>query len=182
MSKYRMPFLGILKPMWAERLPEWETGLFSPSFWTKTDAVFSWTGFAPGSTTRFHAFVEFSDKVAGMFTCDIFITDATNKLDSKGIHRIPGDMISQKPGAYRIGWFISEKDVWWHLRDEVGESKRLWEKHGLKPLSGLRRKRHDWYALSYDVPQKQIMQQAAEDFTNKFLTYVPPKLFAVPAA
>jgi hypothetical protein len=182
MSKYRKQFLGIFKPMWAGRLPEWQPGLFSPSFWTKPDATFSWMNYAPGSATRFHAFLEFSDKVAGMFTCDIFITGATNKLESKGIHRMPEDIPTQKPGAYRIGGFISKQDVWWHLRDEVGESNRYWEKHGRKPLSCLRRKKHDWYAASYDVPQEQIVQQAAEDFTNTFLTYVSPKLFVAQAA
>jgi hypothetical protein len=182
MANYRKQFLGILKPIWAERLPEWQPGLFSPSFWTKTDATFSWTRFSSNSTTRFHAFVEFSSKVAGMFTCDIFITDATNKLGVKDIHRWPDDIPTRRIGAYRIGGFMTKNDVWWHLRDEVGESSRYWEKHGRKVPSCLKRKKHDWYAASYDAPQMQIMLEAAEDFTNNFITYVPPKLFDAQAA
>ena len=179
MSKYRKQFLSILEPIWAERLPEWQPGLFSPSFWTKADATFSWTRFAPDTTTRFHVFVEFSDKDPGTFTGDIFITDASNQLEPQGIHRLPDDIPARRFGAYRIGWFISGQDIWWHLRDRVAESNRFWEKHGLKTLTSLKRKKRDWYPTSYDVPQKQIMQEAAEDFTNRFLTHVPSKLFSV---
>jgi hypothetical protein len=179
MSKYRKQFLSILKPIWADRLPEWQPDLFSPSFWTKADATFSWTRFAPDSPARFHAFVEFSQKEAGTFTGDIFITDASNQLEPKGIYRLPDDIPVRRPGAYRIGWFISGQDAWWHIRDEVAESNRFWEKHGLKARSGFKRRKHDWYANCYDVPPKRIIQEAAEDFTNRFLTHVPPKLFSV---
>src|SRR6266404_3618129 len=62
---------------------------------------------------------------------------------------------------------------WWHLCDEAAESNRFWGQKGLHGLAVLRRQKHDWYATSYDVSPKQIMQEAAEDFTNSFLTNVP---------
>ena len=179
MSKYRKQFLGILKPMWAARLPEWQPGLFSPAFYTKPDATFSWTRYAPDSPTRFHAFIDFSTKWAGTFTCDIFITAPSNHLEPQNITRFSKDIPSRKPGAYRIGFFISGKDVWWRLCDEAAESNRFWEEKVIPALAVLRREKDDWYANAYDVPPKQIMQEAAEDFTNKFLTHVIPKLISV---
>jgi hypothetical protein len=177
-SKYRKQFLGILKPMWAARLPEWQPGLFSPAFYTKPEATFSWTRFAPDSPTRFHAFLDFSTKWAGTFTCDVLITDPSNQVKPKD--KLSADDIPKlRPGIYRIGEFISGKDIWWRLCDEAAESNRFWEEKGIPALAVLRRRKHDWYANSYDVPTKQIMQEAAEDFTNRFLTHVIPKLISV---
>jgi hypothetical protein len=175
MSKYRNPFLGILKPMWAVRLPEWQPRLFSPAFYTKPEATFTWTRPVADSSTRFHAFIEFRDKWAGTFTGDIFITDSSNKEEPIQGFRFAEDIPDRKPGAYRIGSFISGQDVWWRLRDEAGESNRFWAEKGLPGLAGLRRRKHDWYAGSYDVPTKQIMQEAAEDFINKFARHVVSK-------
>ena len=178
MSKYRKQFLNILKPIWKERLPDWQPGLFSPSFYTKPEATFSWTRFAPDSPTRLHACIEFSSKEAGTFTCDIFIMDAANQADQKLSHRWADDIPSRKLGVYRIGQFIFGKDVWWHLKDEVAESNKYWESVGASGLACLERQKYGWYAASYDVPLKQIMQEAAEDFTNQFTTRVIPKLFS----
>jgi hypothetical protein len=184
MSKYRKQFLNMLKPIWAERLPEWQPGLCSPSFYTKPEATFTWTRFTAESLIRFHAFIEFSSKSPGMFTCDCFITDASNRVAPKDKLSVVSvdDIPKLRPGVYRIGKFISGLDVWWHLCDEAAESNRFWGQQGLHGLAVLRRKEHDWYAASYDVSPKQIMQEAAEDFTNRFLSHVSPKLFAARAS
>ena len=71
------------------------------------------------------------------------------------VHRMPVDLPSQKTGCYRIGHFIYGQDRWWHLKDEVAESKQFWESRGLKALKGLKRKKHDWYAASYDASPGQ---------------------------
>ena len=176
MSKYRKQFLAILKPLWAKRLPDWQPGLCSPSFYTMPEATFSWTRFAPDSSTRFHAYIEFSSKWAGAFTSDIFIADASNQLE-KGIHGRLKNIPDRKPGSYRIGKFIDGKDIWWNLKDEAAESNKYWESVGASGLACLERRKHDWYAASYEVPPKQIMQEAAEDFTSQFLAHVIPKLF-----
>ena len=165
--------------MWAARLPEWQPGLFSPSFYTKPEATFSWIRFAPESSTRFHAFIEFSSKKAGTFTGDIFITDPSNQVGPINPHRFSDDIPKLRPGIYRIGSFISGKDVWWRLCDEAAESKRFWEEKGHPEFAVLQRRQHDWYANSYEVPPKQIMQEAAADFTNKFIAHVTPKLISV---
>jgi hypothetical protein len=179
MSKYRKQFLAVLKPIWARRLPDWKPGLFSPSFYSSADATFSWTGHTDDSALRFHLFVEFSSKQAGEFTGDIFITDQTNQLPTTDFHRLPDEISSGKIGIYRIGMFFMGTDSWWHLRDEVAESKLFWESRGLRAVGRLKRKKKDWYVASYDVPQKQIMQEAAEDFTEKFVTTVVPKLLSL---
>ena len=176
MSKYRKPFIGILTLMWAAKLPEWQPGLSSPAFYTNPEATFSWTRFAPDNLSRFHAFIKFSDKWAGALTCDIFITDSSNQNEPIKILRFSEDIPSRKPGAYRIGFFICGQDVCWRLRDEAAESNLFWKEKGLPGLAVLRRRKQDWYAKSYDVPPRQIMEEAAADLTNKFLTHVIPKL------
>jgi hypothetical protein len=178
MSKYRNPFLAILKPIWAARLPEWQPGLFSPAFYTKPEAAFTWTGLGLDTPTRFHTFIESSAKWTGTFTGDIFITDSSNQKEPIQSFRFAEDIPDRKPGAYRMGSFISGQDVWWRLRDEAAESNRFWEEKGLPGLAVLHRRKHDWYATSYDVPAKQIMQEAAEDFTNRFAAHVVPKLIS----
>jgi hypothetical protein len=117
MAQYRKQFLGILKPMWAARLPEGQPGLFSPAFYTKPDATFSWTGFAPDSPTRFHAFLDFSAKRSGTFTGDVLITDPSNHLEPQNLTRFH-DSIPARGGSecdcdtFPAGWeTIAAKDT-----------------------------------------------------------------------
>jgi hypothetical protein len=103
MSKHRKPLLGILKPMWAAGLPGWQPGLCSPVFYTKPEATFTRTRFAPDSPCRLPAYIEVSDEWAGAFTCDIFISDSGSQLESQNTLRFSHAITSRKPGAYRIG-------------------------------------------------------------------------------
>lgn len=177
MSKFRKPFLAILKPLWRQRLPDWQPEQYSPSFWTSPDATFSYVRHAPADPTRFHILVEFTSKSPGRFTGDFFITGPTNHLEPKGIHRLPGDIASLRLGAYRIGWFMSGADVWWHLKDEAAEWRQFRESIGL-PGSAcpFKRRSHDWYASSYEKEQAEIMREAAEHFIDSFHRYVVPKI------
>jgi hypothetical protein len=108
------------------------------------------------------------------------VTSSVEGFPPRGIppHRWGEHVPDLLEGAYRIGWFIAGRDLWWHLIDEEAESRRLYESipNLPKPLPGLKRRKGDWYASSYDVPQANIICEAVNHFCDSFEQHVIPKL------
>ena len=149
MSKYRKQLLDILEPLWRERMPDWWPGLHLPAFYANREATFSWVGSRSGDGISYSLTSIIPLSAPREFTGEIFMSDVQRQLEPKEfVYRWPKDLSSRKPGCYRMGFFISGKDKWWHLKGEVEESKRFWESRGLQALSRTRRKRHDGYAAS----------------------------------
>jgi hypothetical protein len=180
MSKYRKPFLKRFDEVWTKRFPTWQRGVSLPVFWARADSTYSDVESAARCGLHFYLIVEFTPKWPGRFTGDIIITSSPQGYpqNCNPPHRWRDDIPDLLEGAYRIGHFVSGKDLWWHLIDEEAESKRFWESipNLPEPISHLKRRSDDWYASSYTVPFTDIASEAIENFCDIFEQHVIPKL------
>ena len=180
MSRYRKPFLKQFYETWAKRFPVWQRGVCLPVFWARPDCTFSDTTSFSRCGLYFHLIVDFTPKRSGEFTGDIIVTSSPEGYPHDCNPPIRwGEPVSDLfEGAYRIGWFFADRDLWWHLVDEEAESRKFWESipNLPKPVGSLKRRKGDWYALSYDVPLQNIISEAVKHFCDCFEQHVIPKL------
>jgi hypothetical protein len=178
MSKYRKPFLALLKPIWLARLPEWQHGIWSSPHRAPRDATFTNPSRLATRGIVFHAVINFTPKWPGAFTADILVASSLDPLPEPFPFRWD-DHIPELPiGSYRIGAFVTGGDIWWRLVDDAAESYRFYASlPGVDAsAASLPRTAEDWYAPSYDVPLPEIMQQAAANFTDTYERYVASRL------
>lgn len=178
MSKYRKPFLAILKPLWAARLPAWRHGVWSSPHIAPKDSTFTNTSALASRGLVFHVVVNFTPKWPGAFTADIVVATSLDPLIERVNQRWPDDLQTLACGRYRIGWFVANRDIWWRLVDDAAESLRFYS--GLPGIDAaalaLPRNPDHWYASSYDISMETIMQQAAIHLTETFERHVPASL------
>jgi len=183
MSKYRKPFLKVLRPLWEKRFPQWKPATVNPCFWARPDCTFSDDTAFETCGRFFHTVIEFTPKWPGAFTADILITSSPEGFsgNSNPPHRWWDHIPDLLEGTYRIGHFYKREDHWWRLVDEAAASKRFWESIPNLPRPMFEQQRHKghWYSSSYDRPLTEIMAEAATHFCDVFEHDVIPKLHRV---
>jgi hypothetical protein len=176
MSKYSKPFLSLLAQHWATRFPDWKRGGAKPLPHASKGAT--WFNNTVAHDRDFHIIITFSAKSAGAFTADIAVSLRDQSFSEHAPHRSRDDIAELPVGGYRIGSFVTGRDIWWHLRDELEDFKTLWETGGDAELVSLLSQRNidHWYASNYDAPLEAAMEEAVRHFSDKFEGDVLPKL------
>ena len=178
MSKYRKPFISELTRHWAQRFPQWRQGVCTPVFWARKDATFTNDAALPETGLVVHAVIDFSPQWPGAFTCDVVVTQNLEPLGDNPPRRRSDDIATLPFGSYRIGSFVTGRDIWWRLVDDAAELRRLYEQIPGADVAalGIERQRDHWYAASYESGLPQIISEAREHFCDTFERHVIPKL------
>jgi hypothetical protein len=176
-SQYRKPFLKHLAASWAGRFPDWQHGVSRPIFYATREATFSCSRRHAEWGRHYHAVIDFSSKIPGCFTCDLIINDHEGEIEPNLIAWAE-DIPTLRVGRYRMGYFMTGRDYWWHLQQESAHS-RFFRELLTQQAGGEQGKslpEIDWYASSYDIPLQEIIAEAEAHFSNAFARDVLPKL------